>query len=66
MEGFAMGNGNSKENWNNFWLSGRVEDYLQYRNSIGSSDKQKEDEKDHGTVSGSNRDGTNGHADFRI
>lgn len=56
----------SEKNWDNFWLSGRIDDYLHYRSCAYSSDKHKEDVKTHGTVSDSDRDGTNGHANFRI
>lgn len=66
MEGFAMEKRDSEKNWDNFWLSGRIDDYLHYRSSVGSSDKHKEDVKTHGTVSDSDRDGANGHANFRI
>ena len=56
----------SEKNWENFWLSGKIDDYLNYRNSVERSDKYKEDGKVHGTVSSSDRDGANGHADFGI
>ena len=56
----------SKKNWDNFWLSGRIDDYLHYRSSVGSSDKHKEGKKEHGTVSGSDRNGSNNHADFGV
>lgn len=56
----------SEKNWDNFWLSGRIDDYLHYRSSVGSSDKHKEECKGDGTVSNSDRDGSKHHADFGL
>ena len=56
----------SEKNWDNFWLSGRIDDYLHYRNSVESGEEHKEERRDHGTVSGSDRDGTNNHAHFGL
>ena len=61
-----MGSGDKDKNWENFWLSGRVEDYLHYRNSLGNNKDDKEDNRNHGTVSSGDRDGANHHADFGI
>ena len=52
----------TEESWDNFWLSGRIDDYLHYRNSIGSSEEHKKERKGDGTVSSSDRDGSNNHA----
>ena len=52
----------SEKNWDNFWLSGRIDDYLHYRSSVGSSDKHKEEREGNGTVSKCDRDGSNDHA----
>lgn len=50
------------EKWDNFWMTGRVDDYLSYRNSIESSEEHIKESKDHGRVSSSDRDGVNHHA----
>ena len=56
----------SEKTWDSFWMSGRVDDYLSYRNSIGSCDEHKKERNKDGTVSGSDRDGTNNHAHIGI
>ena len=66
MEGFAMEKRDSEKNWDNFWLSGRIDDYLHYRNSVESGEEHKKERRDHGTVSDSDRDGTNNHAHFGL
>ena len=56
----------SEKTWDDFWASGRIDDYLSYRNSIGSSREHiKEQERD-GTVSSSDRDGVKRHAHIGI
>lgn len=52
----------TENNWDSFWLSGRIDDYLNYRQSIGSSEENKKERKGNGTVSSSDRDGANNHA----
>ena len=44
--------------WEKFLKTGKVEDYLTYRNKVGT----KEDERVNGTVSSCNRDGAFHHA----
>ena len=56
----------AKKKWDDFWVSGKVEDYLRYRSSQGDCKEHKEDVENHGTVSSSDRDGANHHADFGI
>lgn len=51
-----------EKNWESFWLSGKVDDYLSYRNSMGDEEKYKKELGEHGTVSNSDRDGVNYHA----
>ena len=40
----------AEKNWDSFWASGRIDDYLSYRNSVSSG----------------NRDGANNHAHIGI
>ena len=47
-----------EKTWENFWTSGRVTDYLAYRNSV-EKDRQG---KNNGTVRKGDGDGFNGHA----
>ena len=56
----------SEKTWDDFWVSGRIDDYLSYRSSIESSKEHiKERERD-GTVSSSDRDGLEHHAHIGI
>ena len=48
-----------EKSWENFWTTGKVEDYLSYRNV------EKED-RVHGTVGDSDGNGLKCHADIRI
>ena len=43
-------------------MSGRVEDYLNYRNCSEMNEDVIEEQKDHGRVSNCDRDGVNNHA----
>ena len=45
--------------WDNFWMTGKVDDYLSYRNSV-------KERNDNGTVSECDRDGANNHAHIGI
>lgn len=56
----------SEKTWDSFWTSGRVDDYLSYRNSIGSCKDYEKERKSDGTVSDSDRYGTNDHAHIGI
>ena len=56
-----------EKTWNDFWMTGKITDYLSYKNSIQNEDKdnnQMENRKEqkgqdiHGTISGAYRDGT--------
>ena len=51
-----------EKEWENFWTSGKVEDYLSYKNS--TSKTEKEERNTHGTDGGSNGNGAFRHADF--
>lgn len=68
-----------EKSWENFWTTGKVEDYLNYRNhisermddqaaaSLDDTQKARNGERKaerHGTVGGFNGDGTFHHADF--
>lgn len=57
-----------EKSWENFWTTGKVEDYLTYRNRITDEDDKKsegkEDEREHGTVGSSNGNGAFHHANF--
>lgn len=61
-----MENRETEKNWNSFWISGRVDDYLSYRNSVRSEEEQKKELRADGTVSDCDRDGTNSHAHIGI
>ena len=55
-----------EKTWEDFWSSGKIKDYLSYRNGFtGEAGLQKEQEKD-GTGSGAYRDGIKCHADWRL
>lgn len=56
----------SEKNWDSFWCSGRVEDYLSYRNSIGNDGEYQKERKGDGTVSSSDGNGVNHHAHIGI
>ena len=56
----------SEKTWDNFWESGRIEDYLSYRNSIGSREEHIKERGRDGTVGSSDRDGINDHAHIGI
>lgn len=55
-----------EKNWDDFWLSGRVDDYLSYRNSIGKSETHIKEADTDGRVSECDRDGINCHANIGI
>ena len=48
-----------EKTWNDFWITGKVEDYLSYKNSTNDEwENQKEKDQDiHGTVSSVDRNG---------
>lgn len=48
-----------EKSWENFWTTGKVEDYLNYRNA-------EKEERVHGTVNSSNGNGAFHHADFGL
>jgi len=50
-----------EKSWENFWTTGKVEDYLTYRNRATEEEKEKETD---GTVGDSNGNGFKYHADF--
>lgn len=56
----------SEKTWDDFWMSGRIEDYLSYRNSISSDKEHIKERECNGTVSSSDRDGLNDHAHIGI
>lgn len=58
-----------EDKWENFWNSGRVTDYLAYRDDresgTGNFNKERIEGKEpgaYGTVRGTDRDGSDGHA----
>lgn len=56
-----------EKTWENFWTSGKVTDYMIYRNSAaddtkGEPDQVQEKQRDNGTVRDSNGDGFDSHA----
>ena len=56
-----------EKTWENFWTSGKVEDYLSYRNHLEEETKARKGEresKEDGTVGSSDGDGTFHHANF--
>jgi len=50
--------------WENFWATGKVEDYLNYKNHYKEEDK--EEQKVHGTNDYGNRDGDKHYAHFGL
>ena len=53
-----------EKSWENFWTTGKVEDYLTYRNRVDEEDKKKEENKVHGTIGDCDRNGSKHHAYF--
>ena len=53
-----------EKSWENFWTTGKVEDYLTYRNRVDEEDKKKEEDRVNGTVGGRDRNGSEYHAYF--
>ena len=53
-----------EKSWENFWTTGKVEDYLTYRNRVDEEDKKEEENKAHGTVGDSDGNGSKHHAYF--
>ncbi len=37
-----------EKSWENFWTTGKVEDYLTYRNRVTTSESEKKQERDSG------------------
>ena len=56
----------AEKTWDNFWMTGRVDDYLSYRNSIRDDKEHIKESKTHGRVSNSDRDGASHHAHIGI
>lgn len=54
-----------EKTWEDFWTSGKVTDYLSYRNSIAQEQKEQKEQDIHGTGSGVYRDGVKCHAGWR-
>ena len=52
----------TEKTWDSFWMSGRVDDYLSYRDSVRNCEEHKKERKADGTVSDCDRDGANNHA----
>ncbi len=53
-----------EKSWENFWTTGKVEDYLTYRNRVDEEDKEEKENKVNGTVSDSDGNGSKYHAYF--
>ena len=65
MQNLKTSEGNALEkSWENFWTTGKVEDYLTYRNRVDEEDKKKEEDKVHGTVGNRDGNGSKYHANF--
>lgn len=55
-----------EKTWEDFWSSGKVTDYLSYRNSASSDMKEQREQDENGTGTGAYRDGVKCHADWRL
>ena len=55
-----------EKSWENFWTTGKVEDYLTYRNRVDEEDKKEEEKETDGTVGNRDGNGAKRHADFGI
>ena len=53
-----------EKSWENFWTTGKVEDYLTYRNRVTSESEKEQERNTDGTVSNSDRNGSKYHAYF--
>ena len=53
-----------EKSWENFWTTGKVEDYLTYRNRVDKEDKKEEESKVHGTAGDRDGNGSKHHAYF--
>lgn len=55
-----------EESWGSFWQSGRIEDYLNYRNCVGNGEEQKKECREDGRAGCSDRDGADRHANIGL
>lgn len=53
-----------EKTWDEFWATGKVTDYLAYRNAVSDSGKKQDREtvRSDGTTSGRDGNGFDGHA----
>ncbi len=56
----------NEKTWDDFWATGKIEDYLSYRSCAGNDEEHKKECKTHGTVSGSDGDGAKHNAHIGI
>lgn len=55
-----------EKTWEDFWSSGKVTDYLSYRNSVSDEMKEQKEQREHGTGTGAYRDGVKCHAHWGL
>lgn len=58
-----------EKTWDDFYKSGKVTDYLRYRNAISDTAEEQryqEEQRNNGADSCAYRDGTDGHAGGRL
>lgn len=51
-----------EKTWDDFWISGKVTDYLAYRNAVDDGCSQQKELTEHGTVNQRDGDGFGGYA----
>ncbi|MCM1105627.1 MAG: hypothetical protein NC355_01660 [Blautia sp.] len=51
-----------EKTWDDFWASGKVTDYLTYRDAVADREKAGREQKDNGSGGASDGDGTFRHA----
>lgn len=58
-----------EKTWEDFWSSGKITDYLSYRNAledVAERQKEQKEQETDGTGSGAYRDGAECHAGWRL
>ena len=55
-----------EKTWENFWDSGKVTDYLKYKNSLRDDEKEKREQDSDVTGGNSDRHGIDGDAYRRV
>lgn len=55
-----------EKTWEDFWSTGKVTDYLSYRDRVENREEEQKEQKVNGTGTGAYRDGAECHAHWRL